>query len=109
MDDIPIRVFTNQEKFGVPYLNKQRMKIYCSLWSGEWVTQGGKVPTNWSKAPFKAYYKQLKVSNFEEMKELDHVGRGLVRWAQENSRFYNYCNDKMRFLSTPIGFPRECT
>ncbi|XP_010681689.3 xyloglucan endotransglucosylase/hydrolase protein 15 isoform X2 [Beta vulgaris subsp. vulgaris] len=41
VDETPIRVFLNHEKHGVPFLKKQPMKLYSSLWEADdWATQG---------------------------------------------------------------------
>ncbi|CAH2042895.1 unnamed protein product [Thlaspi arvense] len=61
IDNVPIRVFKNQEDLGVPYPKTQPMGMYSSLWNADdWATQGGLVKTDWSKAPFTAYYKNFK-------------------------------------------------
>ncbi|KAF8086390.1 hypothetical protein N665_0627s0002 [Sinapis alba] len=60
VDGIPIRVFKNNEAHGVAYPKNQPMKIYSSLWEADdWATQGGRVKTDWSNAPFSAYYKSF--------------------------------------------------
>jgi hypothetical protein len=39
------------------FLGEQAMRVHGSLWNGEsWATQGGRVKTNWSAAPFVASY-----------------------------------------------------
>ncbi|XP_059076857.1 putative xyloglucan endotransglucosylase/hydrolase protein 13 [Cryptomeria japonica] len=41
---VPIRVFRNHEREGIPYLNEKPMRMFSSLWNGEdWATQGGRV------------------------------------------------------------------
>lgn len=45
VDGIPIRAFLNKEVNGIPYPK--------SVWNADdWATQGGRVKTNWSHAPF---------------------------------------------------------
>lgn len=129
MDNIPIRVFNNLEKFGVPYLNKQAMRVYSSLWDADnWATQGGRVKTDWTKAPFTAYYRNFDAdaciyshgsslscesstkSSMEEDQTwqnygLDAKGRNVLRWVQKKYMIYNYCTDFNRF---PQGLPEEC-
>ncbi|CAL5203643.1 unnamed protein product [Lathyrus oleraceus] len=57
VDNIPIRLFKNAETVGVPFPKNQPMRIYSSLWNADdWATRGGLVKTDWSKAPFTAYY-----------------------------------------------------
>ncbi|XP_010684075.1 xyloglucan endotransglucosylase protein 7 isoform X1 [Beta vulgaris subsp. vulgaris] len=128
VDDIPIREFKNMEAFGVPFPNKQPMRIFSSLWNADdWATQGGRVHTDWSKAPFVASYRNFNATScvwsFESsscksdpqltgidnawlMKELDSNSLKKIRWVQENYMTYNYCNDNWRFHE---GLPKECT
>ncbi|KAE8673326.1 protein SRG1 [Hibiscus syriacus] len=55
VDNIPIRVFNNEESIGAPFPKNQPMRIYSSLWDTEdWVTRGGQVKTDCSNALFKA-------------------------------------------------------
>ncbi|KAK4258193.1 hypothetical protein QN277_007666 [Acacia crassicarpa] len=119
VDDIPIRVFTNEEAKGVPFPNKQAMRMYSSLWNADdWATRGGLVKTDWSKAPFTAYFRNFKATDLSlsssskslsdshvESNGLDANGRRRVRWAQKHFMIYNYCTDLKRF---PQGLPPEC-
>ncbi|KAL8048593.1 hypothetical protein ABFX02_07G076100 [Erythranthe guttata] len=115
VDNTPIRVFKNSESVGVPYPKSQPMRIYSSLWNADdWATRGGLVKTDWSKAPFTAYYRNFLVqtdgSKFSngawQNQELDAYSRRRLRWVQKNFMIYNYCTDFKRF---PQGFPLECT
>ena len=94
------------------------MRIYSSLWNADdWATRGGLVKTDWSKAPFTAYYRNFKATEFStsssnsfsdaawQSNELDAYGRRRLRWAQKYFMIYNYCNDLKRF---PQGIPAEC-
>lgn len=118
VDNTPIRQFKNAESLGVSYPKNQHMRIYSSLWNADdWATRGGLVKTDWSKAPFTAYYRNLNVqtcsgsctSGFSngawQNQELDTYGRRRLRWVQKNFMIYNYCTDYKRF---PQGFPPEC-
>ncbi|KAI9075961.1 hypothetical protein K1719_042083 [Acacia pycnantha] len=119
VDDIPIRVFENEEGKGVPFPNKQAMRMYSSLWNADdWATRGGLVKTDWSKAPFTAYYRNFKATDLSlsssskslsdsqvQSNELDANGRRRMRWAQKYFMIYNYCTDLNRF---PQGLPPEC-
>ncbi|KAG5573894.1 hypothetical protein H5410_063660 [Solanum commersonii] len=115
VDNTPIRVFKNAESLGVPFPKNQPMKIYSSLWNADdWATRGGLVKTDWSKAPFTAYYRNFHAQKFNKSQfldakwqnqELDANGRRRLRWVQRNYMIYNYCTDYKRF---PQGFPLEC-
>ncbi|CAL0324928.1 unnamed protein product [Lupinus luteus] len=118
VDNIPIRVFKNAESVGVPFPKNQPMRIYSSLWNADdWATRGGLVKTDWSKAPFTAYYRNFKATQFSsksfnpnsdaewQTTELDAFGRRRLRWVQKYFMIYNYCNDLKRF---PQGLPAEC-
>ncbi|XP_021749195.1 xyloglucan endotransglucosylase/hydrolase 2-like [Chenopodium quinoa] len=118
VDNTPIRVFKNHEARGVPFPKSQPMKIYSSLWNADqWATQGGRVKTDWAKAPFTAYYRNFNVNPnhaaataaFTDAKwqnqELNAWSRRRLRWVQKYFMIYNYCTDAQRF---PKGVPREC-
>ncbi|KAG7588901.1 Concanavalin A-like lectin/glucanase domain superfamily [Arabidopsis suecica] len=62
VDGIPIREFKNSEAVGVPFPTRQPMRLYASLWEAEhWATRGGLEKTDWSKAPFTAFYRNYNV------------------------------------------------
>lgn len=114
VDNIPIRVFNNAESVGVPFPKSQPMRIYSSLWNADdWATRGGLVKTDWSKAPFTAYYRNFNVmesktsNSFAEWhtNALDAPSRRRLRWVQKYFMIYNYCTDLKRF---PQGPPVEC-
>lgn len=125
VDNTPIRVFKNAESIGVPFPKNQPMRIYSSLWNADdWATRGGLVKTDWTKAPFTAYYRNFNAktcsagtctssssspSSFADgawqNQELDAYSRRRLRWVQKNFMIYNYCADSKRF---PQGFPPEC-
>ncbi|CAH8278791.1 unnamed protein product [Arabidopsis lyrata] len=121
IDGIPIREFKNSESVGVPFPKHQPMRLYASLWEAEhWATRGGLEKTDWSKAPFTAFYRNYNVdacvwahgksscsahsSWFTQV--LDFKGKNRVKWAQRKYMVYNYCTDKKRF---PQGAPPECS
>ncbi|CAN1258916.1 Xyloglucan endotransglucosylase/hydrolase 2, partial [Linum perenne] len=110
VDNIPIRVFKNAESLGVPFPKSQPMRIYSSLWNADdWATRGGLVKTDWSRAPFTAYYRNFQPNSVAggdwESNELNAYGRRRLRWVQRYFMVYNYCADSKRF---PQGFPVEC-
>ncbi|KAL0399642.1 UNVERIFIED_CONTAM: Xyloglucan endotransglucosylase/hydrolase protein 15 [Sesamum radiatum] len=122
-----IIVFHNHGGIGVPFPTSQPMRVQCSLWNADdWATQGGRVKTDWTKAPFVAYYRNFKInacvngstggscgstsgdtfSNQEwQTQELDSKGRNRLRWVHQKHMIYNYCADIPRF---PQGIPPEC-
>ncbi|KAI3810282.1 hypothetical protein L1987_19893 [Smallanthus sonchifolius] len=123
IDNIPIRVFNNYEAAGVPYPKSQPMRVYASLWNADdWATQGGRVKTDWTKAPFTASYRKFNANantvgpnqksitsannnHAWSTQGLDAAGRNRIRWVQSKYMIYNYCNDITRF---PGGLPTEC-
>ncbi|KAL2496672.1 putative xyloglucan endotransglucosylase/hydrolase protein 16 [Forsythia ovata] len=129
VDNIPIRVFNNNQAIGIPFPTNQPMRVYCSLWNADdWATQGGRIKTDWTKAPFTAYYRNFNAngnvcasgsnvgscasksvdsssSGSWQTQELDAKGRNRLRWVQQKHMVYNYCADVQRF---PQGFSAEC-
>ncbi|KAG8386734.1 hypothetical protein BUALT_Bualt03G0179900 [Buddleja alternifolia] len=120
VDNIPLRVFHNHESIGTPFPKSQAMRVHCSLWNADdWATQGGRVKTDWTKAPFIASYRDLNINacvpgscgtdSFDaeawQTQELDAKGRNRLRWVQQKHMVYNYCSDVQRF---PQGIPAEC-
>ncbi|XP_073159208.1 xyloglucan endotransglucosylase protein 1-like [Henckelia pumila] len=117
VDNIPLRVFNNNEAIGTPYPKSQAMRVYCSLWNADdWATQGGRVKTDWTKAPFVATYRNFNIVSSKpgdslnnnqawQTQALDANGRNRLRWVQQNYMIYNYCTDTKRF---PQGIPAEC-
>ncbi|EYU19043.1 hypothetical protein MIMGU_mgv1a020223mg [Erythranthe guttata] len=104
VDNIPIRVFNNEEGYG------------------------GRVKTDWTKAPFVASYRNFNVNacvagsqcgsvsdsnlkaegannNNWRTQGPDANGRNRLRWVHQKYIIYNYCVDSKRF---PQGIPAEC-
>ncbi|RVW26803.1 Xyloglucan endotransglucosylase/hydrolase protein 9 [Vitis vinifera] len=66
VDETPVRVHTNMEKHGLPFPKDQPMGVYSSIWNADdWATQGGRVKTDWSHAPFIASYKGFEIDACE--------------------------------------------
>uniref|UniRef100_A0A453SR33 xyloglucan:xyloglucosyl transferase n=1 Tax=Aegilops tauschii subsp. strangulata TaxID=200361 RepID=A0A453SR33_AEGTS len=60
VDGTAIRDFKNHEARGVSFPKSQPMRLYASLWNADdWATQGGRVKTDWSKAPFVASFRNF--------------------------------------------------
>ncbi|GAB4837508.1 Probable xyloglucan endotransglucosylase/hydrolase protein 23 [Ancistrocladus abbreviatus] len=131
VDGTPIREFRNLESIGVPFPKNQPMRIYSSLWNADdWATQGGRVKTDWSQAPFTASYRNFNANacvwssgssscssnstpssssargNAWLTEEMDSKNEERMKWVQSKYMIYNYCTDTKRF---PQGLPTECT
>ncbi|KAK1685273.1 hypothetical protein QYE76_046121 [Lolium multiflorum] len=116
VDGTPIREFRNHAKKGVayPYPSSQRMRLFGSLWNADdWATQGGRVKTDWSAAPFLAQYRNFKATTsspggygYYDDKELDGTAKKKMERVREEYMIYNYCTDTKRF---PNGVPPECS
>ena len=122
VDGTPIREHRNlAAKIGVPFPTQQPMRMYASHWDAEaWATQGGRVKTDWSRAPFVASYKGYAASGCTSQNALvcaraggawmhqglDATARGRLRWVQKNYMIYNYCDDTWKRF--PHGAPPEC-
>ncbi|MCL7038308.1 hypothetical protein MKW94_019823 [Papaver nudicaule] len=66
VDETPIRVYSNKEKRGVPFPKDQPMGVYSSIWNADdWATQGGRVKTDWTHAPFVSSYKGFEIDGCE--------------------------------------------
>ncbi|CAN6456587.1 unnamed protein product [Victoria cruziana] len=128
IDGIPIRVYENHENAGVPYPNKQGMRMYTTLWNGEdWATQGGKVKVDWNAAPFVARFSRFspKACKWQgpssisdcsspgprnwwtspSLQRLGYAQLGQLRWVRQNFMIYDYCRNPKRFHG---DLPPEC-
>uniref|UniRef100_A0A3Q7FNX1 Xyloglucan endotransglucosylase/hydrolase n=1 Tax=Solanum lycopersicum TaxID=4081 RepID=A0A3Q7FNX1_SOLLC len=129
VDDIPIRVFKNKEKKGVPYPKNQGMGIYGSLWNADdWATQGGRVKTNWSHSPFVTTFRSFEIDACDLCGEdtiaagakcgklakflwdkpskngLEKSKKRQFKMVQNKYLVYDYCKDTARFNQ----MPKEC-
>lgn len=120
------------EKHGLPYPKDQPMGVYSSIWNADdWATQGGRVKTDWSHAPFIASYKGFEIDSCEvpiavsaqdnakkcsssaekrywwdepTLAELNLHQSHQLLWVRANHMVYDYCSDSARF---PV-IPAEC-
>ncbi|PKU87380.1 putative xyloglucan endotransglucosylase/hydrolase protein 26 [Dendrobium catenatum] len=128
VDGIPIRVYRNYAKIGIPYPNSQAMKVYSSLWDADnWATRGGLVKIDWNSAPFIARYRGMRLkacywygpgsnqycarntpSNWwasPEYSKLSYAQNGQLEWVRNKYMIYDYCKDVYRFHGK---MPLEC-
>ncbi|EES12801.1 probable xyloglucan endotransglucosylase/hydrolase protein 25 [Sorghum bicolor] len=133
VDNKAIRRFRNHWNAGVPFPVYQPMRLNGVLWDADdWATQGGRVKTDWTQAPFTAYFRNYRATGCEPSGFASWVcgqqgaapggggdwfdggaAGGLddmkqqeqLREAQDRYMIYNYCTDTKRF---PGGFPTEC-
>ncbi|XP_072965593.1 probable xyloglucan endotransglucosylase/hydrolase protein 26 [Typha angustifolia] len=129
IDGTPIRVFKNRKSIGIPYPTSQPMKAYSSLWNADdWATQGGRVKTDWTKAPFIARYRQFKQDvciwkgpisvtqcavkappywyNAPWHESLNWAQVGKMMNIRNKYMIYDYCKDTKRFNGQ---MPKECS
>lgn len=123
VDEVPIRVYKNNEAKGIPYPKSQPMGVFSTLWEADnWATRGGLEKIDWRKAPFFAYYKNFDIegcavpgptacaSNLNNRWEgppyqaLNPAQQQRYQWVRANHMIYDYCTDKSRY---PIP-PPEC-
>ncbi|XP_010910122.2 xyloglucan endotransglucosylase protein 6 [Elaeis guineensis] len=135
VDDTPIRVYANREARGIMFPRDQPMGVYSSIWNADdWATQGGRVKTDWSHAPFVATYRKVRIDGCEwgagdewtaeikrcsggewgkegrywwkekEMEALSVHQSHQLMWARAKHLVYDYCADTARF---PVP-PAEC-
>ncbi|KAL3820992.1 hypothetical protein ACJIZ3_006897 [Penstemon smallii] len=131
VDETPVRVHSNLEHKGIPYPKDQPMGVYSSIWNADdWATQGGRVKTDWSHAPFIAEYKGFEINGCEcpdavaavdnmkrcsggggekrfwwdepVMSELSVHQSHQLLWVRANHMIYDYCKDTTRFPATPV-------
>ncbi|CAN0900100.1 Probable xyloglucan endotransglucosylase/hydrolase protein 26 [Linum grandiflorum] len=128
VDSVPIRVYRNYESQGVPYPNKQGMRVYSSLWNADnWATRGGLDKIDWNSAPFVARYRNFRARACKydgpasinqcaattpanwwtstTHKQLSNAKQGQMKWVRDKYMIYDYCKDFKRFNG---NIPAEC-
>ncbi|KAL2929126.1 putative xyloglucan endotransglucosylase/hydrolase protein 26 [Bienertia sinuspersici] len=113
----------------INYPDSQPMKAYSSFWNADdWATQGGRVKTNWTLAPFRAdlqtYWTEACYCSDEgcvkrcsdknpknwwtkpKFKKLNGRQNKQMQEIRDNYMIYNYCTDVHRFNG---DFPKECS
>ncbi|KAH7351930.1 hypothetical protein KP509_19G020900 [Ceratopteris richardii] len=131
VDGTPIRVFSNNEAVGVPYMRNQPMRVFSSIFNGDsWATQGGAVKIEWSHGPFAASYRGFSASNACRasssagavacvraasnhisatggMPKQKGFNRRRLNWVKRNFMIYDYCKDVARYSPAPPECTRE--
>ncbi|XP_022135667.1 xyloglucan endotransglucosylase/hydrolase protein 9-like [Momordica charantia] len=131
VDETPVRVHTNMEEKGVPFPADQAMGVYSSIWNADdWATQGGRVKTDWSHAPFVASYRAFQIDACEVpasaapaahcssdaaaaagkkfwwdqplLSDLNLHQSHQLLWVRANHMIYDYCTDTARFAVPPL-------
>ncbi|KAL6843229.1 hypothetical protein ACP4OV_026942 [Aristida adscensionis] len=123
VNGVPIRQMKNQKRNDIPFPLYQPMRLYASIWNADdWATQGGRIKTDWSQAPFTAFFRNYSANACVPynkawicgqdsgdsswfFQELDEEGKQKLRNVDDNHKIYDYCTDSRRF---PNGFPPEC-
>ena len=102
-DNKVIRHIKKQIMNGAPYPNYQPMRVYCTLWDADdWATQGGRVKTDWSLAPFTAYFQNFKYTSCSSNERSNACSQSSP--SANSDKIYDYCSDQKR----AIGSPEEC-
>ncbi|WCJ37672.1 Xyloglucan endotransglucosylase/hydrolase [Euphorbia peplus] len=126
VDETPIRIHTNMENKGIAFPKDQAMGVYSSIWNADdWATQGGRIKTDWTHAPFVASYKGFEIDGCEcpvsvaavdnakkctaqnywwdepTLAELNVHQNHQLKWVKANHMVYDYCTDTTRFPVTP--------
>ncbi|KAI8009016.1 Xyloglucan endotransglucosylase/hydrolase protein 9 [Camellia lanceoleosa] len=130
VDGTPIRVHSNLEHRGIPFPKDQAMGVFSSIWNADdWATQGGRVKTNWTNAPFVATYTGFGIDACEcpvtvadaenarrcssggqkrywwdepTMAELSVHQSHQLKWVRARHLVYDYCTDTARFPVIPV-------
>ncbi|XP_073143297.1 probable xyloglucan endotransglucosylase/hydrolase protein 26 [Henckelia pumila] len=124
VDRVPIRVYNNYLKDGIPYPNLQEMRVYSSLWNADsWATRGGLDKIDWRKAPFAAELRNFRANEYSYderpppsmdiieydsmiyRSELDEDEKAAMKELRKNHMTYDYCKDVKRYRGL---FPGDC-
>ncbi|TVU42059.1 hypothetical protein EJB05_08443, partial [Eragrostis curvula] len=98
-------------------------EVVCQhLNADDWATQGGRIKTDWSQAPFTAFFRNYSATACVPYKtawicgqgssdsswfsqELDEDGQQKMQDVDNQYKIYDYCTDSRRF---PNGYPQQC-
>ncbi|KAL9242336.1 hypothetical protein vseg_016348 [Gypsophila vaccaria] len=116
VDGTPIRVFRNFGDKGINYPNSQPMQAYASLWNADdWATQGGLVKTDWSLAPFTAYFQGYNPNACiapDQYSVPACSAYNAANWWTDASKYYQLCEEdyyKMQWINNNFRIYDYCT
>ncbi|KAE8796154.1 putative xyloglucan endotransglucosylase/hydrolase protein 16 [Hordeum vulgare] len=121
VDNKLIRQIKNKMMNGSPYPNYQPMRVFSTIWNADdWATQGGRVKTDWTQAPFTAYFRNYKATSCSQGQNSNVCGQsspnGLFNQQQDQMqqqqvkevdakyKVYDFCDDSKR----RIGSSEDC-
>ncbi|KAI4970229.1 hypothetical protein ZWY2020_001143 [Hordeum vulgare] len=121
VDNRLIRQIKNKMMNGSPYPNYQPMRVFSTIWNADdWATQGGRVKTDWTQAPFTAYFRNYKATSCSQGQNSNVCGQsspnGLFNQQQDQMqqqqvkevdakyKVYDFCDDSKR----RIGSSEDC-
>lgn len=115
IDGTPIRVYKHEPSLGGTFPTQRHMRLDGSLWNADdWATQGGRVKTDWTRAPFYAYYRNFRVTPCAPSSPAgvascsdEPPAPAVLQKVRAEHLLYDYCEDQNRFKDT--GLPKECT
>ncbi|CAL5003125.1 unnamed protein product [Urochloa decumbens] len=121
VDDKLYRQIKNNQIYGAPYPYYYPMRVYATIWNADnWATQGGQVKTDWSQAPFTAYFRNYRAISCPQFgdnplcfpgsgwfdQQLDESRKQQMTQVDSNNKIYDYCKDPKRYKNGPP--PKEC-
>ncbi|KAL9261135.1 putative xyloglucan endotransglucosylase/hydrolase protein 26 [Drosera capensis] len=130
VDGTPIRVFRNYHDPEINFPGSQAMRAFASLWNADqWATQGGRVKTDWSLAPFTAKFQnfEMKACVWRRPKSIHYctINNPANWWTdlmyselsdsqlsrmnsiRKEFMIYDYCRDPKRIINGDL--PKECS
>uniref|UniRef100_A0A0E0CTT1 Xyloglucan endotransglucosylase/hydrolase n=1 Tax=Oryza meridionalis TaxID=40149 RepID=A0A0E0CTT1_9ORYZ len=110
VDDVPVRRYPRAAGNTFP---DRQMWAYGSIWdASDWATDGGRFKSDYRYQPFVSRYRDLKIAGCEAAApascqpvpaspsgatgELSAQQNAAMRWAQQRSMVYYYCQDYSR-------------
>ncbi|CAN6312032.1 unnamed protein product [Urochloa humidicola] len=98
VDDVPIRRYERKTEATFP---DRGMWAYGSIWdASDWATDGGRYRADYRYQPFVSRFADLKIGSVPASPSgaavLSPQQEAAMRWAQQNSMVYYYCQDSSR-------------